>query len=134
MVTAVLLVLRGVHAGIIRYANDHTRVHTGIGHSIEGISRDIEAYVFLRAERTAAGQTGAKGRFHGYLFIGSPFAIDVIELHCFFSDFCTGGTGIAGNEADAGFVQTAGYSLVAQQELFVCVSHTNFLLVTIHVV
>ena len=127
VMAAVLLVLGGMHARIIRDADDESRVHTGVGHGVKRVRRHIQSHMLHCAERTLSGQAGAEGRLHGHFFVRSPLTVDLVVLYGFFGDLRTGSSRVAGDKAASRLEETAGNGLVAQHQL----SHSNSLLLCI---
>ena len=115
----ILLVLGGMHARIVRHGADHAGVHADVRSRIQRIGRHVEADVLHGTE--AAGAAGGRAERHlkGHLFIGGPFAINVVAiLDDVFRDFGAGSAGIGGHDGDAGLIQPAGNGFVAQHEGF----------------
>ena len=118
VVAGILLVLGGMHAGIIRDRDDKTAVHSCVGHGIERVRGDVEADVLHAAESAASCQTGSEGGFQGNLLIRGPFAVDFIIFDGFFRYLRTGSPGVAGDEAAAGLIEAPGESLIAKHQFF----------------
>ena len=114
IVPGVLLVLGGVHAGVVGHGDDHARIHTGVCHGEQGVGGHVQAHVLHGAEGALARQTCAEGGLHGYLFIGSPLGVDLIKFGHLLGDLGAGGAGVAGHHAAAGLVQATGNGGVAQ--------------------
>ena len=104
VIAAVLLVLGGVHAGIIGHSDHHAAVYADIGHGKKGISRYVQSHVLHSRKRTRAGKAGAGRHFHRHFLIGRPFALDLPIFGGGFRDFGTGSAGIAGGHTHAGFI------------------------------
>ena len=115
---AVLLILGGVHARVVRHADDQAGIDAGIGHGKERVRRHVQSHMLHAAEGTSAGQTGAEGRFHSHLLIGRPLAVYLVVFCRFFCDLRTGGSRIAGDEAASCLIQSTGNCFVAQHQLF----------------
>ena len=118
MMTGILLVLRGVHTGVIGNNDDHAGVDAGVGCRKQRITGDVQTDVLHTAEAALAGHSGAECDFHGNLFVRRPFAVDLIVFCGFFCNLSARRTRIAGSYTAAGLIQTAGNCLVAQHELF----------------
>ena len=55
VMAGILLVLRAVHAGVIRHANDHPGVYAGIGNREQRVSSNVEPHVLHAAKAPLAG-------------------------------------------------------------------------------
>ena len=120
VVAGVLLVLGGVHTGVVGHAQHQTAVHTGVGHGIQGVGGHVEAYVLHGAGGTGTGEGSAEGDFKCHLLVGGPLAVhlgaDVAVLGGVLGDLGGGGAGVAGHETAARLVQASGHGLVAEHE------------------
>ena len=115
VVAGVLLVLGGEHAGVVRDRDDQPAVDAGIGDGEERVGSHVQADMFLRAERAAAGDGGADRGLHGDFFIGGPFTPDVVAVpDSVLGDLGTGRPGITGDQTAAGFIESAGHCLVSK--------------------
>ena len=112
--TGILLVLRGVHTGIICHADDHTGIHAGVGNGEQRVCRHVQAHVLHSAEAALTGQACAEGCFHSHLFVGRPLSVDLFVGSDTFGNFRTGGAGIAGYKAAATLIQASGNGFVAK--------------------
>ena len=112
----VLLVLRGVHARVVCHADDHARVDAGVRNGEQRIGRHIHAHVLHNASRSLACQGCAEGHLHGDLFVGRPFAVDLRILGSLLGDLGAGRARIAGNQAAASLIQTAGCCCISQHQ------------------
>ena len=92
---AVLLILGGVHARIVRYGDHHSPVDAGVGSRIQRIRRHIQPHMLHAAEASGTGNGCAQGNLHGNLFIGRPFRIDLVVFSNLFRNFRGGCAGIA---------------------------------------
>ena len=113
----VLLVLRGVHAGVVRRDDDEAAVRPleRVGH--QRVHRDVEADVLHAHEGAAAGDRGADADLHRDLLVDGPLAVyfalepgDVLE------NLGGGGAGVGGGDVAAGRVGGPGDGLVAGEE------------------
>ena len=104
MMAGILLILRGMHAGIIRYHNHHTCIDTGIGNGKQRVCCHIESYMLHAAEAALACQRRTKSHFHGYLFIGCPLTVHFLIFCGFLCYLGTRGARITGNHAASGFI------------------------------
>ena len=118
MMAGILLVLRGMHTGIVCDNDNHTGIDTGVRNGEQRIRCYVQANVLHAAEAALACQTGAECDFHGYLLIRCPFAVHLIIFCGFFGYLGTRCARVAGNDRAACFIQTAGNCLVAQHKLF----------------
>ena len=116
VVAGVLLVLRGVHPGVIGGEDDHPGVHTGIGEREEGIGGDVDAHVLHHAGGALPGEGGAVGDLHGDLLVRRPLAVDVVVAGRLLGDLRAGRARIAGDDGAARLVQAAGRGGIAQHQ------------------
>jgi len=75
IVTVVLLVLAGVHGGII--GGDH---HVALAHAVirggeHGVGGHVQAHMLHGAQRAGAGHGRTVGHLGGDLLVGGPFAV-----------------------------------------------------------
>ena len=114
----VLLVLAGVHRGVVGGDDHQARLDAGHRRVHEGVGRDVQADV-LHGRQGALARVGRADRHvHGDLFVGRPFGVDVGETREFFEDFGGGGAGVRGGDGDAGLPRPA-------RDGFVAGEHTN---------
>ena len=118
IVPRILLVLRRVHARVVRHTDDKTAAHTGIGQRKQRVGCDVQADVLHAAEAAVACQTCAERSLHRYLFVRRPFCVNFRIFGCAFRDLRAGCAGIAGDKAASGLVQAARSSLVAEHQGF----------------
>ncbi len=114
----ILLILRGMHARIVRHDNYHTGIDAGVGYGVQRVSRNIQADMLHAAEAARSCETCAERDLHGYLFIRRPFTIHFIILCGFLCDLRARSSRITGNHAASCLIQTAGNRLIAQHQLF----------------
>ena len=114
VVPGILFVLGGVHTRIVGHGTDHAATNPDVRGGVEGVGGDVEADMLHRAEAAGAAGGRAEGHLKGHLFVGRPFRVDFAVLYGGFGDLGTGGTGIGGEDGDAGLVESAGNGLVAQ--------------------
>ena len=93
----VLLVLRGVHRGVVCRHDHQAAVGPGHRRVDEGVGRHVHAHVLHADQRPLAGERHAEGLLHGGLFVGRPEAVDAPLLGegaalDVFGDFGRGGT------------------------------------------
>ena len=95
----VLLVLTGVHGGVVGSEYDHAAIDTRHATIDEGVGADVHAHVLHAHQRTLAHERHAQGLFHGRLLVGTPTAVNAalagqrIALNKL-CDFCRWGAGI----------------------------------------
>ena len=118
VVPGVLLVLGGVHPRVVGHRDDHARIDTGIGHSEQRVSGHVESHVLHGAEGPLSCQAGAESHLHGYLLIGGPLTVNIVEFGGLLGDLGAGGAGVAGDHAAARLVKSPGNGGVAQHQLF----------------
>ena len=118
IMAGILLVLRRVHTCIVRHANDHTRIHTGIGNGKQRVRRHIEAHMLHSAETALSRKAGAEGGFHSHFFIGGPLRINLFIGGYALGDLGTGCAGITGHKTAASLKQASGNRFVAKHQCF----------------
>ena len=118
IVAGILLVLGAVHARVVGHDDDHTGVDAGVGNGKQGVGGHIETHMLHAAKAAVTGQGRAEGRFHGHLFIGGPFGVNLRVLGGGLGNLRAGGAGVAGDEAASGLVEAAGNGFVAQHQRF----------------
>jgi len=87
----VLLVLGGVHAGIVGDYDDESGVDAGVGGRHQRVHRDVKPHVLAGEQAADPGHRGAKGHLIGHLLVHGPLRVDVFEPRQGFQDF--GGRG-----------------------------------------
>ena len=127
IVTVVLLILGGMHAGIVGGDDDEATAHAVVGRSKNGIRRHIDAHMLHGADASDAGDGSAVGHLRSHLFVGRPFAVKgVFILGEGFKHLCAGRAGICGADFDACFICAPGNGLVAGKERSVqCQDHLS---------
>ena len=118
VVAAVLFVLGGMAASIISHYHHKAGIDPRVGHGEQGIGGYIQPHMLLGAEGPASCQRCTEGGLHCHLFIGCPFAVNLIIKGSFLGDLGTGSTGITGDKAHSGLIQAPGYGLIAQHQFF----------------
>ena len=103
-----------MHPRVVGDADDHAAVDARIGGCKKRVRRDVQTDMLHRAEAAGAAGGRAEGHLKGHLLVGRPFRVDFAVLYGGFGDLGTGGTGIGGEDGDAGLVESAGNGLVAQ--------------------
>ena len=74
---AVLLVLRGVHRGVIGHEDHQTAVHTCHARVNERVGAHVQAHMLHADQRTLAHEGHTKGSLHSRLLISTPAAMNV---------------------------------------------------------
>ena len=95
IMTGILLVLRGMHSGVVCHANNETCVDSGVRHRKERVGRHVEANVLHSASTALTVEGRAKGDLESDLFVGSPLAIYIVIFSRKFGDLRAGSSGIA---------------------------------------
>ncbi len=121
---AVLLVLAGVHAGIVGDRDDQAAFDAGDGRVHKRVGGDIEANVLERDQRASSGVADAEGLLEGDLFVGRP-CVGHASLSCArhfvrlatdeLEDFGGGRSRIGEGSAEAGVNCGEGDGFVAKQ-------------------
>ena len=113
IMSGILLILRGVHSGVVCNANDQTGIHASIRTSKEWISRHIKSHVLHAAKASLSGKACAKSHFHGNLLIRCPLTINLIILCSLFRHLGTRRPWITRNHAAACLVKATGKGLIS---------------------
>ena len=109
----VLLVLRGVHARVVRRDDDEAADGADVREGHQRIHRHVEADVLHRGEGADAREGGADDDFHGDLFVDGPFAVDFALVAAdVLHDLGGGGAGVGGGDGAAGAPSGAGDGFV----------------------
>jgi hypothetical protein len=80
MGAVVLLVLRGVHAGVVGAHDDQPPVHAREREGHERIGRHVEAHVLHGDDGAPAGQRSPNGGLEGDLLVDAPLGMDALEM------------------------------------------------------
>ena len=119
VMAGILLVLGGMHPGIVRHGADHAAVHPYVGGGIKRVGRHVQPHVLHGAEAAGAAGGRAEGDLEGHLLVGGPLGIDIrAVLHHAFGDFGARRARVGGHDRDPRLVQAPGNRLVAQQQCF----------------
>ena len=118
IVTGVLLVLRGVHTGIVGNEDDEAAVYAGVGHGEERVGCHVETDVLHSAGSASAAEGSAEGGLESDLFVGRPFAVDLVVFSGEFCDLGGGSSGVGGNDRASRLVKTAGDGFVSEHKFF----------------
>ena len=123
IVTVVLLVLRGVAAGVIGGDDDVAAANAHVGCGEQGVGSHVETHHLHGGQCAGTGHGGAVGHFRTHLLVGSPLAVDSLAiLGQVFKDLGAGRTGVGRADLDTGFIDAACGSLVAGHQMF----HVDF--------
>ena len=118
VVAVVLLVLRGVHSGIVGGNDDDAALCAGVGEREQRVGGDVETDVLHRDDGAPAGEGRAGGDFEGNFFVRCPFGEDFVVPRDGFEDLGAGRAGIGRGEDAAGLECAARDRLVSRQQLF----------------
>ena len=110
----ILLVLGGVHTGVVGGDDHKTAGHTVVSGGEQGISRHVHAHVLHGAEAAHAGDGSAVSHLRSHLLVGRPLTVKVARIlgQCF-KNLCAGGAGIGRAHPDARLVGAPGNGFVA---------------------
>ena len=115
----VLLVLRGMHAGVVGVDDHHAADGADVGEGHQGVHRHVEPNVLHGDQRADAGEGSTHADFHGDLLVDRPFAVDgALEFSHVLHDFGGRRAGIGGGHAAAGAVGGPGDGLVGGKQFF----------------
>jgi hypothetical protein len=122
-ITTVLLVLRGVHAGVVCDREDEATVGAGDRGVHECIGGDVEADVFHAHQGALAGPTHPQRLLVGDLLVGRPECVDIAGLFCAtidkLEDLGRRRSGIGVDAAKPGMDGTEADGLVTEENLSV---------------
>ena len=118
IVAGILLVLRGMHAGVVCYGNHKACVHARVGCGKEGVGHDVQANVLTAGHGAAAADRCADGNLGSHLFIGSPLDVDLGVLHNIFGNLGAGSAGVRGYHAHARLICAACNGRISEHKLF----------------
>ena len=79
VVAVVLLVLRGVHAGVVGADDDQAGVDAGERERHEGVGGHVETHVLHGHDGAHAGERSAHGGLEGDLLVDAPLGVDAFE-------------------------------------------------------
>ena len=116
VVAVVLLILGGVHTGVVGGDDDKPAGDAVIGRGEDGVRRHVHPHVLHGAQGPDTGNAGSVGHLCGNFFIGGPLAVEgVLVLGQVLEDLRTGGAGVGRADLYPGFIRTPGNGLVARQ-------------------
>ena len=113
VVAVVLLVLRAVHAGVVRRDDHDTALQTHVGRGEERVGGHVQAHVLHADQCPAACHRGPDAHFHGHLLVGRPLAVDVVVVGERLEDLGAGRARIGRGQLDPRLPGSARDSLVA---------------------
>ena len=117
--TVVLLVLRGMHAGVVGVDDHHAADGADVGEGHQRVHRHVESDVLHGDQGADAGEGGADADFHGDLLVDRPLAVDgALEFGHVLQDFGGGRAGIGGGHAAAGAIGGPSDGLVGGKQFF----------------
>ena len=115
----ILLILRGMHTGVVGIDDDETAVHAEIRGSKKRIRRDVKPDELHRAERPRTGDGRAVCHLDGDLFVGRPLAVEgVLILGKLFKYLRAGRARICRTHIHARLIRPAGDGLIARHKIF----------------
>ena len=115
VMAVVLLILRGMHTGIVGRDDDKAAGDAVVGSGEDGVCRHVHANVLHGAHRPDARDAGAVCHLGSHLLVGSPFAVEVVTvLGEILEDLRAGGARIGRADLHSGFVGAAGDGLVTR--------------------
>ena len=118
IVTVILLVLGGMHTGIVGGDDDIAAGDTHIACGEQGIGCHIQTHVLHSAQRAHTGHGGAVSHLGGHLLVRRPLAVDIVfVLGGLLQNLGAGCAGIGGTDFDAGFVNAARDGFVAGKQM-----------------
>ena len=113
VVVGILLVLRGVHAGIVGCQHDKTPADAGIGCREQGVRRDVHADVLHGRKNAGAAGRCADAHFNGNLLVHAPLGVDAVLLRERLERLGRRGARICDADARASFPGTLRNGLVS---------------------
>ena len=114
----VLLVLGGVHAGVVCRDDHEAAVDAVVGRGKQRIGGHVQTDVLHCAEAAHPADGSAVGDLGGDLFIRRPFAVQgVLILGQRFKNLRTGSAGICRTDLDPGLVGASGDGFVAGKQM-----------------
>ena len=115
----VLLVLGGVHGGVVRRHEDESANRADAREGHERVHGHVQADVLHGDDGAGARQRGADGDFQGDFFVDGPLGLDfAAEFGDGFEDFGGGGAGVGGGDGTAGMPSGPGDGFVGGEEFF----------------
>jgi hypothetical protein len=86
IMTIILLILAGGHAGVVGGDYDEGAANAGVGGGEQGVGGHIQADMFHRSDSPSATKGGADGHFESHLFVGRPLGVSA-DFGEVFQDF-----------------------------------------------
>ena len=131
VVAVVLLILRGMAAGVVSGDDDVRAVHAHVAGGEQGVGGHVQAHHLHGAEGAGTGHGRAVGHLGGHLLVGGPLAVHVLAvLGQVLQDLRAGRSGIRGTDLDTGFVDAPCGSLVTGHQMFHSFFHLSSLFST----
>ena len=117
IVAVILLVLGGVHAGIVCGDNDEAAADAVVGSRENGVCRNVDTDMLHRTEAAYTCEARAVGHFRRDLFVRRPLTVKRITILGQRLEYLrAGGTGISGTDFYAGFIGAARNGFVAGEQ------------------
>lgn len=117
IVAVILLVLGGVHAGIVCGDNDEAAADAVVGSRENGVCRNVDTDMLHRTEAAHTCKARAVGHFRCDLFVRRPLTVKRITILGQRLEYLrAGGTGISGTDFYAGFIGAARNGFVAGEQ------------------
>ena len=115
----VLLVLGRVHAGVVCNDADKSAFRAHVGKRHKRVSGDVQSNQLLRADRSDVSQRRADRAFKSNLFVGRPFAVDVVLIfNDVLENFRRWRARVSGRNFNARFVRAASDGFVTAVKFF----------------
>ena len=118
VMAAVLLVLGRVHTGVVSNTDNEACAHACVSGDEHRVSRDVKTDVLHAAESSASADRRTESCFKSDLFVRRPLAVHILIQGGIFGNLRTGSSGITGNKAHAGLVDTASGGFISQHKFF----------------
>ena len=113
IVMGVLLVLGGIHAGIVGRKHHIPAADTGIGGGEQRIRRNVDADVLHGGKHARAGRACADAHFDGDLLVDAPFRVHAVHLRKGLKRFGGRRARISHADAATSLPRALGYRLVS---------------------
>ncbi len=127
----VLLVLRGVHAGIVTNHNDKSRQDAGVGGRHQRVHRDVESDVLAGEQAADPADRGPQSHFESHLFVDRPLGINLRESRQDLEDVGGRGARVGARHAQAGLIGPLSQRFISgKQRLITCIllSHRRLII------
>ena len=113
IVMGVLLVLGGIHAGIVGCKHHIPAADAGIGGGEQRVRRNVDADVLHGGQHARAGRTCADAHLNGDLLVDAPFRVHAVHLRKGLKRFGGRRARISHADAATGLPCALGYRLVS---------------------